>query len=99
MSHSQFYHRLRVVADVDSTLLSRICGRLANFNLVPLSLSALLDVSTDQLTLEIVLIATTNRQADLLHRMIHQMTTVRSATVNRIEPSRDRDDRKSIATT
>jgi acetolactate synthase regulatory subunit len=85
MSHHQFSHRLQVVADADSTILTRICGLMTTLGLIPLSLEARLGVDSHSILVEIVLAGASPRQLDLLRRKLGQMIVVDSVVMDKCQ--------------
>jgi hypothetical protein len=85
MSHHHVSHRLQVVADADTTVLTRICGLMSTLSLVPVSLEARLGVGSESILVEIVLDGASLHQLDLLRRKLGQMIVVDSVVMEKYQ--------------
>lgn len=85
MSHRQLSYHLKVVADADPTLLSRVCGALTTLSIIPLNLQSRLDIDTNRVALEMVVVDASDRQVDLLQRKLVQMVQVESVLMKNTE--------------
>lgn len=87
MSHQAHAHCLEIVADSDPTLLSRVCGVLANLGIIPDRLLSTLDADDGTLRVAIFVSRWTARQTDLAERKLSQLPCVHMVSSTIGEPA------------